>query len=303
MVGVAAILREEHIPHGVVTNVNLERLEEFRAVILSNVLEMTTEQAARFRGFVERGGVLYASGPTSLDRSNPAAPRFLLEEVLGVRYQGMLGKTVTYLSPQDEELRKSIWPQNALSFPGQMVRAEALSGTEVLATITLPWVDPTVGNSLNARFAQIWNNPPATSPGTAPGIVIHSFGRGKVIWSAAPIEAAKDPVYAKAVSALLRRTLAGPYHFEIEAHPSVEMTLFHQSTKRRLLVTLLKTDWQLSSIAMGAAVRVQMPAGRVPSAVRAAPGGAPISFLRAGPYVEFRIEPFEMLAMALVEYT
>jgi hypothetical protein len=302
VVGLATILREAHIPHGMVTNVNLEHLENFRAVILSNVLEMTPEQAALFRSFVERGGVLYASGPSSLDRSNPGAPRFLLEEVLGVRYQGMLGKTVTYLSPQDKELSDSIWPQDALSFPGQMVRVEALSGSQVLATITPPWVDPTVGNSLNVHFAQIWNNPPASPPGSAPGIVIHSFGRGKVIWSAAPIESCNGSVYAKVVSTLLRRALPGPYKFEIQAHPSIEMTLFDQPANRRLLVTLLNTDWQLSSIALGATIRALVPAGRAASVVRAAPRGEPISFRRAGPYIEFHLEPFELLAMALVEY-
>jgi hypothetical protein len=45
-----------------------------------------------------------------------------------------------------------------------------------------------------------------------------------------------------------------------------------------------------------------MQPGRAASAVTMAPGGKRIPFEKAGPYVQFRVEPFEMLAMALVEY-
>ena len=39
--GIASILREAHIPFGVITNVTLEQLSRYRAVILPNVLELT----------------------------------------------------------------------------------------------------------------------------------------------------------------------------------------------------------------------------------------------------------------------
>jgi hypothetical protein len=296
-------LREAHIPYGLVTNVNLVKLSNFRAVMVPNVLEMTVDQAAQFRRFVEKGGVLYASGPSSLNRFDPAGPRFLLEDVLGVRHKGTLGTSWTYLSPQDNEVRQSIWPQDAFSFPGPMMQAETLADAEVLATITLPFVDPKVGNCINVRFAQIWNNPPAMATGTDPGIVIHSFGQGKAIWVAAPIEAGDHPVNAKVVSLLLRRLLPGPYHFEVETHPSVEMTLFHQAEKRRLLTCLLNMEWKLVPIKLGATVRVQIPSGRSPTAVWGLPERKEIQFKRTGEYVEFRVEPFETMAMASVEYT
>jgi hypothetical protein len=302
VVGAAQILREGHIPYGLVTNVNLDKLSNFRAVIVPNVLDMTEDQAAQFRGFVEKGGVLYASGPSSLNRHDPAGPRFLLEDVLGVHYKGILGTEWTYLSPQDSEVKQSIWPQDAFSFPGPMIQAETVAGAQVLATITLPFVDPRVGNCINVRFAQIWNNPPALTIGTAPGIVIHPFGQGKAIWIAAPIEGGTHSVNAKVVSSLLRRLLPGPYHFEVDTHPSVEMTLFHQAEKRRLLASLLNVEWQLVPIKVGATVRVQMPSDRSATAVLALPERKAIPFKRVGEYVEFRLEPFETMAMASVEY-
>ena len=92
MVGWTRILREAHIPFGVVTNINLDQLKNYRAVLLPSVLEMTAEQADQFRKFVEAGGVLYASGPSSLDRFDKNGPRFLLEDVFGVRYTGNRGR-------------------------------------------------------------------------------------------------------------------------------------------------------------------------------------------------------------------
>ena len=302
VVGAARILREAHIPYGVVTNVDIDKLNNFRAVMVPNVLEMTAAQASRFREFVEKGGILYASGPSSLDRFDPAGPRFLLEDVLGVRYQGTLGTEWTYLTPQDATLKQAIWPQDAFSYPGQMTEAETLPSAQVLATITLPFVDPKVGNCLNVRFAQIWNNPPASTPGTSPGIVVHSFGRGKAIWVAAPIETGDFAVNARLVSSLLRRFLPGPYHFEVDTHPSVEMTIFHQAERQRLLVSLLNMEWRLASIKFNATVRVKIPAGRAATAVLALPERKEIQFKRNSEYVEFRVEQFETMAMAAVEY-
>ncbi len=94
VVGMARILRESHIPFGVVTNANLDQLANYRAVLLPTVFEMTAAQAEQFRTFVRAGGALYSSGPSSLDRFNASGPRFLLEDVLGVRYLGTLGGSV-----------------------------------------------------------------------------------------------------------------------------------------------------------------------------------------------------------------
>ncbi|MGH9617340.1 MAG: alpha-L-fucosidase [Acidobacteriaceae bacterium] len=300
--GAARILRQAHIPFGVVTNVTLDQLDDFRAVIVPNVLEMTEDQAHRFRNFVRNGGVLYASGPSSINRLDSASQNFLLEDVLGVRYKGTLGTTWTYFSPRDRETKKAIWPQNALSFPGPMIHGEALSGTQVLATVTLPFVNPQVGNCLNVRFAQIWNNPPAPAPGTNPAVVVHPFGRGKAIWLAAPIESGKDAVNSKVVLSFLHRLLPGPYHFQVDTHESVEMTLFHQPAKRRLLVSLLNMEWTLPPIAVDATVRVQVPSGGKVFRVSMLPDRKTVAFTRIGPYAEFHVQPFELLAMASVEY-
>jgi hypothetical protein len=302
VVGSARALREAHIPFGVVTNVTLDQLSRFRAVIVPAVLEMTAEQADRFRKFVQDGGVLYASGPSSLIRPQQGEARFLLEDVLGVRYLGTLGTTTTYLTPADSKLKEVIWPQENITFQGPMIHAESLTGSEVLATVTLPWADPEPGHAIGTRFAQIWSNPPAMTSGRDPGIVTNSFGKGKAIWLAAPIESGSDSVYANVVSHLLRGVLPGPYNFEAETNRAVEMTLFHQAEKHRLLVGLLNMQEQVAAIPVGATVRVLLPVDRRPRRVLHLPDQAEIPFAQAGPYIQFSIAPFKIITMALVEY-
>jgi len=179
---------------------------------------------------------------------------------------------------------------------------EALAGAEVLATVTLPYVDPETIRVIGSHFAQIISDPPAEEPGTDPGLVIHTYGRGKAIWAAAPIESASNAVNARLLVWLLKRVLSGPYHFEVETHPTVEMTLFHQPEKGRLLAGLLNMPQDLPPVPVGAVVRVRIPEGRRVTGVVSVPDRKAMGFEKAGPYVQFRLEPFPVIAMALVEY-
>lgn len=314
VVGAARILREAHIPFGVVTNVTLDQLSRYRAVFLPSVLEMTPEQADHFRTFVQNGGVLYASGPSSLSAPGDGDSRFLLEDVFAVRYVGTMGKLVkknpdgtpliwpTYITPRDAELTKLIWPQENVTFPGVVVKGEVKPGVEVLATVTLPIVAPDVGYTVGTRFTQIWSDPPAETPGLDPAIVVNSFGKGKAIWIAAPIESRTDPIDASLVVNLLKRNLPSPYKFEAETNRAVEMTLFQQEDKNRLLAGFLNMQDQVPTIPVGATVRVQVPGQRRVSRVLLLPDKKEILYENAGAYVQFKMPPFSTIAMALVEY-
>jgi len=300
VLGATRILREAHIPFGVVTNATLDQLSQYRAVILPSVLEMTVEQAERFRQFVRGGGVLYASGPSAQDRLEEIDSR--LSDVLGVHYVKTFGEVQSYLTPTDAELLKVSWPQENITFPGALVRAQALPGAEVLARATMPIVPAKAGYTIGTKFAQIWSNPPSPVPGSDPGIVINSFGKGKAIWVAAPIESRKEAIYARIVSHLIRRVLPGPYHFEVETHRAVEMTLFHQADKQRLLVSLLNAQTELPTIPVGATVRVLVPGQRKAKRILHLPDQKEMAFEKAGPYVQFTVPAFKILSMAVVEY-
>ena len=304
VIGAARVLRESHLPYGVITNINLDQLRNYRAVMLPNVLELTPEQAEIFRDFVAKGGTLYASGPSSLDRRPGHEKRFLLEDVLGVKYKGVVGSPrITYLTPRDAGVEKAIWPQDHASFAGTMTQVEALTGSEVLATVTAAFVDPAVGRCIGSYFAAIHSNPPALKPGPDPAVVVHSFGKGTSVWIAAPFEAKDEAVNIRLVEHLLKRVFPASYRFEVEAHPDVEMTLFDQAQSHRLLISLLDMQKDMPPIPVGATVRVQMPEGKTPGKLLRIPDMRAIAWEKKGSYVEFKVEPFDVFHMALLEYS
>ena len=173
---------------------------------------------------------------------------------------------------------------------------------QVLATVTLPFVDPDVGNSINAHFAQIWSNPPASQPGQNPGIVINSFGKGKAIWVAAPLELRADAVNARVFKILLKRALQPPYKFEADTDPAVEVTLFHQEDRHRLLVGMLNLQAQVPTIPVAATLRIQVPAGHSARKVSLLPEEKEVAFSRTGSYISYQVPTFNLVSMALVDY-
>ena len=119
---------------------------------------------------------------------------------------------------------------------------------------------------------------------------------------AAPLETGKADANPQLLVHILKRALPGPYKFELEAHPSVEMTLFHQEEKERLLVGLLSMQETFPVIPVGATVRVLPPAGRTIKRVYKLPDHKEVAFEKAGAYEQFRLDPFDMFSLLTVEY-
>jgi hypothetical protein len=80
------------------------------------------------------------------------------------------------------------------------------------------------------------------------------------------------------------------------------MTVFHQPEQKRLLTGLLNMQSITPPLPVAAKVRVSIPSGHRVSSVVLLPDRKPLKFEPAGPYVQFSLEPFEILAMALVQY-
>ena len=300
VLGATRILREAHIPFGVVTNATLDQLSQYRAVMLPSVLEMTAEQAERFRQFVRgrRSALCQRAVRARPLRRNRrpvggCAGRALRETI---RRSAVLpdshrcGTAEGHLAAGEHHLSR---PLGAGASPARRASPGASHPARRAGAR---------GYTIGTRFAQIWSNPPAQTPGSDPGIVINSFGKGKTVWVAAPIESRTEAVYARIVSHLIHRVLPRPYHFEVDTHRAVEMTLFHQAEKRRLLVSLLNAQTQLPTIPVGATVRVLLPAQRKPKRVLQLPDQKEVAFTQAGAYVQFAVPSFKILAMAVVEY-
>jgi hypothetical protein len=110
-------------------------------------------------------------------------------------------------------------------------------------------------------------------------------------------------VDARLFQLLLRRILDPPYQFEADTDAQVEVTLFHQKERKRLLVGMLNLQAQVPTIPVAATIRVQIPPGFSPHKVLLLPEQKAIAFSRSGPYLAFQVPEFKLVCMALIDYT
>jgi hypothetical protein len=308
--GAARTLRENHIPFGVISRNNLKDMAAYQVIILPNVLVISEEEAEALRSFVERGGALYASGWTDLTH---------LSDVFGVSTEGEATETVTYMTPtsRGRDLLAGVDPRYPLSVfaaspplggsifeplpaAGRQLKARAANEDEVMATLTLPYTDP----ADSRKIASIHSNPPGVATDYA-SVVYRTFGKGKVIWVAAALEAAVQPPHKQAFADMIRTLAGAPFSFEADAPAAVEVTVFHQPDRKRYLVNVVNEQELLPPIPVfNIPIRVRMGGKRATRATRAAllPAESPLPFAVKGAYVEVVVPELDIFQMLLLEY-
>lgn len=305
--GAARTLKENHIPFGVISRNSLKDTSAYRVIILPNVLVLSEEEADTLRRFVEAGGGLYASGQTDLT---------YLRDVFAISTEGEAAETVTYITPtsRGRDLLAGVDPKYPLSitttpasptvglFPapatsGRQVKARAANQDEVMATMTLPYTDP----QDTRKIASIHSNPPGIATDYA-SVVCRSFGRGRVIWVAAPLEAAVQQPHKQAFTKIVRSLAAAPFSFEVDAPTAVEVTLFHQPDRKRYLVNLINEQDLLPPIPVfDIPMRIRLGSKR-PKRVALLPAEQPLSFAMDGEYVQLVVPELNIFQMLLLEY-
>jgi len=305
--GAARTLRENHIPFGVISRNNLKGTTGYQVIVLPNVLAISEEEARALRSFVEQGGALYASGNTDLT---------YVSDVFGVSTEGEASEMVTYITPTprgrdllagvDPNLPLSIFAPTAtpvasifepLPTSGRQVKARAVNQEEVMATLTLPYTDPEDGR----KIASIHSNPPGIATDYA-SVVYRRFGKGKVVWVAAPLEAAVQQPHKDAFAHMIRALAGAAFSFEADAPPAVEVTVFHQPDRKRYLVNVVNEQELLPPIPVfNVSVRVRMDGKR---ATRAAllPAESALPFEMKGDYAEVLVPRLDIFQMLLLEY-
>lgn len=173
-IGAAKTLIEAHIPFGVISEANFD-IEKHKFAILPYLNTISDEVRQRILSYVENGGCIYMSGA-----EEPA----LLKELLGAKKIGFTECAVTYLAPKEkyESLCLGYSRKYPIPFGYQLPILEGVDDDAIVATLALPYT-----RKDEERFASIHSDPPGIVT-ELPGIVIKKYGRGTVIWSAAPIE-------------------------------------------------------------------------------------------------------------------
>lgn len=173
--GACETLIRHHIPLAVAAEASFDTLGDYSVLILPEPAYLKESSREKLRKYVENGGTLYFSG---------AGDSKLLEELTGGIYLKDTEDHYTYLAPCGEgcRLMQNYSSRYPLPMSTKLPLVEHIDPNYVLATITLPYQPEKKG-----QFASIHSNPPGF-PMTYPGIAVLPYGKGRVIWSAAPLE-------------------------------------------------------------------------------------------------------------------
>ena len=276
-------LREQRLAVGVITRRQLDGLARYKVIVLPEVTRMSSDEVDAFTRYVHGGGSLYVSGIGGTYTPDGGSADFLLRECMGLsRVRALAGDTV-YLRPVDGELRELLRPQSFIAV-NENVQEIAIRSPDVetLAFVSLPYAYPLEGAVDDRQWASIHSSPPSVHT-QIPGITLHRYGRGNVIYAAVPLERSPHHSGRRSFQWLIDRLLEGRVSFRARTFDHVWLTVFHQPEQKRFIVHLLNYPSDLPAVPVRN-VRIEFGHGldyRFVS-VRELPGNREIAFSSDG---------------------
>ena len=156
------------------SNSSTGSLSGYKAVLAPAIAGISDSNRADLVKYVNDGGLLYISGVEDME---------LLHQLLGAELDGYTDETAVYIAPTEHgaELFCEFTPEYPLPTEYSLPKIKA-DGCEVLGVMRPPYT-----KANERRFASIHSNPPGRLT-DIPAIITKQVGKGRVIWSAAPIE-------------------------------------------------------------------------------------------------------------------
>ena len=187
-VAAASVLRENNVAFEVIGTKNMKQ-ETADVMILSHVAKIREDEMDEIEAYI--------SGPIGCER---------LQKLIGLKVTGKTEHEFTYMSPTaaGKEILEGFNALSPLTIPMSQVTVEVTDdeGMTILAKRTLPY---TLTNTRD--FAAIHSNPPGIYT-DEPCLVYKDTGKGKIIWSAAPIEMSKPymsrQVFLRIIQSLMK---------------------------------------------------------------------------------------------------
>lgn len=187
----AKILREYNIPYDVVGSKNLKKLKT-KALCINDVYEITDEEMEALEAYVFSGGNIFVTGHLAHSR---------LREMVGVNVWGISEYENVYFDPKEEaqDIFETFDHDSPYPLAHQAIESNVIGDAEVLATLTYPYTRPG-----DKDFAAIHTDPPGQKT-NFPAVVYNTYGKGHLIWAAAPMELAEAYYCKKVVYQLIKR--------------------------------------------------------------------------------------------------
>ena len=281
----AKILIKDNVQFNVLPG-NRAALEGYKCIIAPAVSGVDEQMIDRIVQYVENGGTFYFSGVEE--------PR-LLSRLLDAEFVEMNDYAANYIAPKTE-VQEMFGEFNAdyplpIEYPMPIVKTG--HPEDILAYITYPYTNPS-----ERRFASIHSNPPGVAT-DIPAVLARSVGKGKVIWSAVPIEndtrAAFEEVFSNIIESLL---------------PKRQRSLLSTAPKRVELVTyVLGEKLQINAVDLLAMEEaLKLPAFKIwvkwdkePRKLVNVTSGEEVSFTCENGYVTFVVDGLTVFDMYELE--
>lgn len=247
---------EEHLPTAVINDWNLTPadLAKYKVVVLPNTACLDDAQAAALTEYVRNGGGLVASLDTSLfDEFGSPRKNFALADVFGVEYRG-LPESKPETKDLDVNFALSIgpdyWEKRKSVFDFRQDPASWLNRGKMKTYVgaePVTFKGPAVRVALKGSTAKtVGHLRPKEGPADIPGVVTNAFGKGRVAYFAAGLDAAyylyPYPYQRLALKHAIEWAAGERPPVAVEAPMCVHATVMRQSKAGERLVVHLFND-------------------------------------------------------------
>ncbi len=286
VIGLSRTLASFHVPYGILSNTLTERCRNYQMIFAPGIAGLGEKQRAALCHYVREGGTLYFSGA-----EEPA----LLRELIGGVHVGDTDTSHTYLAPLPayEELMSGFNEKYPMTCKCKLPLVK-LSEKEVTlaARLCLPYSkadDP-------RAFSSIHSNPPGELT-EYPTLVLADYGKGKVIWCAAPVEIDHRRQYIDLIYRILEiGAPASAWSLTCNARRQVE--LFGYETERGYSVCFADLQYDDEEIPTKAfTIQMRIKEGREVAGVNLLPEGKPIDYAVQDGVLTFQTPKTKLFAM------
>lgn len=290
-----ARLVEQNVPFDVITPLNFDKLHKYKAIVLPDVYVMEEKEKEAFREYVKNGGCIYASGRTALyDGFGGKCPEGYLSDLLGVKQTGRTDELLTYIRPvEGSDILPDYTDKHPLSCRVWQTLVEADEDTTVLGKLTLPIVHP----KDITKFASAISDPPGKVT-DYPSIIEKTYGKGKVIYSAACLENLVGRDHSALFARLLKRLAGNDLAFITNAPNPVEVVVYRQKESKNYVINLTNATLPVLTLA-DITLSVKIPEKL--KALYFAPTRQVVPYTREGDYVTVQLDKLHTFKMMIAE--
>ena len=277
-----------HVPVGIATEYQQENLSQYQVLVASNLNHTSPEMVDKMVQYVAEGGILYLSN---------ADEEELLFRLTGGKRVGYTPETIVYMAPkaEHEKVCDGFSAKYPIQFLGSVPVVEGIAPERVLATITLPYTLPT-----EEKFASIHSNPPGRAT-EIPALALIPYGKGKVVWSAVPLEQETVANYRRILRNVLQLAGLTPT-VTTNAPETVELVTFEKADGSGLQISAVHLNEEEEAITLPSftvSVACETPVEKLVIL----PTGEELAFTQEAGRVTFRtreLRIFDMYELAFV---